>query len=174
MKLEAAHRRILEYLRSHGPANTYRLSAILKADRLKLISIIEEMAKEGLTEFSSNIARVSMASAREEQIKGKDKAKAYPALKLSDASPGKEFHFCNGIHAKNLDELSAALKNIDDTAYQYHANNEKNDFSSWINDVIGDKELADSLKMKNKEESIKILGERINYLKSQIGRENAD
>lgn len=185
MKLESACRKILEYLQSHGPTNTYRLSAILKVDRLKLISIIEELVKEGLTEFSSNIARIARVGTEEnivtslisapniariarvgkEQLRVKDKTEAHSILKLPDASPGKEFHFCNGIHVKNLDELLTALKTIDDGVYQYHANNEKNDFSNWIKDVLGDEELASSLKMRNREEAVIILEARIKQLK---------
>lgn len=169
MNHETARKKVLEYLQSHGPTNTYRLSAILKIDRLKLISIIEELAKEGLTEFSSNIVRI--ARAREEQ-KGRDKPKTHSAPKLSDASPGKEFHFCTGLHAKNLDELASALKTIDDNAYQYHAHNEKNDFSNWIKDVLGDDKLASSLKIRNREEAIIILGARIKQLKGQVIADN--
>ena len=48
-------------------------------------------------------------------------------------------------------------------------NKEKNDFSNWIYDVIGDSELADSLrKCKDKKTAVKRVKSRVNYLRSLI------
>ena len=50
--------------------------------------------------------------------------------------------------------------------YSYHANKEKNDFSKWINDVIGDKKLANELlSSKNKESALNKIRSRLNSLK---------
>ena len=46
---------------------------------------------------------------------------------------------------KNMAELSAALKEMPNDIFEYHLNSERNDFSSWVRDVIGDMTLAGQL-----------------------------
>ena len=85
---------------------------------------------------------------------------------LGDVENDKKFWVNNGTVLKNLDELLDALNSMSNDTFQYHANSEKNDFSRWIGDVIGDKKLAEDLaKSKNKKSVIKILEFRINQLK---------
>lgn len=186
MKLEAAHRRVLEYLNKHSQVNTFRLSRELKTDRIKLIKIVEELKDENLVEFKSNIVMLPEIATSQEVLateeKGEDTVEATKvrtkqkqkeqeiqkdfALKiLGDVNPSNYFYLCNGAILRNLDELFNALQNIDDNVYKYHANNEKNDFSNWIKEVIGDSELADNLKIANKQEAIAILNGRFKFLK---------
>ena len=92
----------------------------------------------------------------------KDEARKY----LCDAAPEKCFWVNNGPVLKNLDELANALPEINDEAFHHHVNSDKNDFSSWINDVIGDKKLAnDLLSSKNRESAVKKVRNRLNTLK---------
>ena len=44
MSIEVTHNKILEYLKKHGSANTFRLSRHLGIDRIELIEIIDELA----------------------------------------------------------------------------------------------------------------------------------
>ena len=77
---------------------------------------------------------------------------------LGDVENDKKFWVNNGTVLKNLDELLDALNSMSNDTFQYHANSEKNDFSRWIGDVIGDKKLAEDLaKSKNKKSVIKKL-----------------
>jgi len=161
MKIEAAQKKILEYLQKRGPVNTFRLSRYLKTDRIELIKIIEELTGEGLATFKSDVvARVN----KDWQEKEGERLGTLGMNLLSDVHPHKEFCFCNGVHVKNLQELLTTLETINDAIYQFHANNEKNDFSRWINEVIGDSELASKLKIADKQKAITILKDRIEQL----------
>lgn len=94
----------------------------------------------------------------------KEKASAY----LRDAPPEQCFWVNNGPVLKNLEELANALPQMGDEVYACHANKEKNDFSRWINDVIGDKKLAnDLLSSRNKESASKKVKNRLNSLKNK-------
>jgi len=53
MKLQPAHKKILEYLQEYGSANTFKLSRDLKIERGELISLVEELTNERLTKFRS-------------------------------------------------------------------------------------------------------------------------
>jgi len=159
MKIEAAQKKILEYLQKHGPVNTFRLSRYLKTDRIELIKIIEELTGEGLATFKSDVVARVKKQEEKENIK-----QTFPSKILDDVHPNKEFCFCNGLHVKNLQELLTALETINDAIYQFHVNNEKNDFSNWIRVVIEDFGLAYGLKNANKQEAITILKDRIEQL----------
>ena len=154
MSIEVTHNKILEYLKKHGSANTFRLSRHLGIDRIELIEIIDELATKGLAKFKSGV------------VTGFKEDKKLAEKILSDASSDKEFRFCNGLHIKNLHELLLAFETIEDDVYQFHANNEKNDFSSWVKDVFEDQELAFNIRMKDREEVIGILNDKIDYLKT--------
>ena len=153
MSIEVTHNKILEYLKKHGSANTFRLSRHLGIDRIELIEIIDELATKGLAKFKSGV------------VTGFKEDKKLAEKILSDASSDKEFRFCNGLHIKNLHELLLAFETIEDDVYQFHANKEKNDFSNWVKDVFEDEELASNLRIKGREEVIGILNDRIDYLK---------
>ena len=64
---------------------------------------------------------------------------------LGDATDDKLFWCHDGRVLRNLDELAAALNEMAEETYLYHANIEKNDFSNWVRDVIGDATLAGQL-----------------------------
>ena len=96
----------------------------------------------------------------------KDNARKY----LSDVAPEQCFWVNNGAILKNLDELENTLPDMNDETYSHHANKEKNDFSRWINDVIGDQQLANELlSSKNKESAVKKIRNRMNSLKKKAG-----
>ena len=64
-----------------------------------------------------------------------------------------DFYFIllNGKKIRNLIELKSELKNMPDEVFQFHVNQHKDDFSKWINDIVGFKDLADQLnKIKSK------------------------
>jgi glycosidase len=63
-------------------------------------------------------------------------------LSLQDVAQDKLFWCHDGRLLKNLDELAAALQEMSDETYQHHVTGEKNDFSNWVWDVIGDATLA--------------------------------
>jgi hypothetical protein len=47
---------------------------------------------------------------------------------------------------KNLVELGIALREMSGDTFRYHVNDGRNDFSKWVEDVIGDHALSAELK----------------------------
>ncbi len=85
---------------------------------------------------------------------------------LGDASPEQCFWVNNGQILKNLEELANALQSMSDETYRYHANKEKNDFSKWLSEIIGDKKLAnDLLSSKSRGSALKKVRGRLESLK---------
>ena len=51
----------------------------------------------------------------------------------------------DGRTLRDMKELGKALSTMTDETFAYHVNMEKNDFSNWVRDVIGDEKLARDL-----------------------------
>jgi len=63
------------------------------------------------------------------------------------------FVIVNGKKIKSLPELALEMDSIADDIFAHHVNEARNDFASWIRDVIGEIELADHLMgIKTKED----------------------
>lgn len=87
---------------------------------------------------------------------------------LSDAPAEHCFWVSDGHILKNLSELAGSLSQMDDGTYSYHANKEKNDFSKWVGDTIGDKKLAnDLMSSKTRDSAVKKLNSRLAVLKKK-------
>lgn len=79
--------------------------------------------------------------------------------RLGDVQPQFSFWVKDGPLLRNIYELRDELKNIRDDTYTYHANKEKNDFSNWVRDIIGEEKLAKSLeKARDKLDAAKKVG----------------
>lgn len=65
---------------------------------------------------------------------------------LGDVPEDKRFWCSNGQVFSNLQELERALEGMSEETFRYHSNAEKNDFASWVQDVIGDDKLAQDLR----------------------------
>lgn len=79
---------------------------------------------------------------------------------MSDLDAAHFFYVCDGKVLKNIDDLKSALKGMNNDAFSYHCNGEKNDFRLWISDSIGNKDLASKIsRIKTKEGLIKKLEE---------------
>ena len=89
---------------------------------------------------------------------------------LSDVAPEQCFWVNNGPILKNLDELANAMPDLSNDTFYHHVNSEKNDFSSWIRDAIGDQALAnDLLSSKDRHSAVNKIRRRLNSLKSKAG-----
>ena len=100
------------------------------------------------------------------RILNKEEAGRY----LCDAAPEQCFWVNNGPILKNLGELADAMAEMSDQTYSYHSSREKNDFSRWVNEVIGDKRLANELlSSKGKHSALKKIRHRLNSLKKTAG-----
>ena len=88
--------------------------------------------------------------------------------RLDDVEKEKQFWCQDGRYLKNLQELKAALEGMKEETFQSHVNETKNDFSTWVNDVIGDDKLARDLrKSASPAQAAKAVAVRIAYLKDK-------
>jgi hypothetical protein len=89
-------------------------------------------------------------------------------IRLEDVSGKKVFWCGDGKVIKNLMELAAALKEMTEEIYLRHVNGEKNDFSNWVNDVVGDVTLAYQLKKaKTRATAARRVRDRLEWLKTR-------
>ena len=78
--------------------------------------------------------------------KAKSKEKRNCCISLFVNAPeDKRFVLADGRVLKNVKELSDALEHMGDDVFRTHVNNGKNDFSSWVRDVLNEQELADDM-----------------------------
>ena len=82
--------------------------------------------------------------------------------KYLEKVPAEVVFWCHdGQIFNDLDQLLVGFDLMSDETYSYHVNEDKNDFSCWVLDVIGDGELATGLKKaKTKTEAKKITQQR--------------
>jgi hypothetical protein len=64
---------------------------------------------------------------------------------LAKVPEGYVFRCHDGSVFTDVNELAAGLATMADETFAYHSNLEKQDFSNWVRDVIGDKKLANDL-----------------------------
>ena len=64
---------------------------------------------------------------------------------LTDVQEEYVFRCCDGHTLRNMKELRDVLKTMKEETYVSHANTEKNDFTSWVRDIIKDGMLAKDL-----------------------------
>ncbi|MBU0980063.1 MAG: hypothetical protein KJ709_04625 [Nanoarchaeota archaeon] len=68
---------------------------------------------------------------------------------LESVDKEKEFHVHDGARLRNLHDLAIILDVIEDKDFDHHVTPHRNDFSTWVSEVIGDVELADELLRKH-------------------------
>ena len=73
------------------------------------------------------------------------KAKAKKKLPLAKAPEEYIFWCSDGCTFRDLRELAKGLTAISNETFFHHVNQERNDFSNWVRDVINDIELASAL-----------------------------
>ncbi len=62
-----------------------------------------------------------------------------------NAKEEQSFVLADGNKIRNLIDLAEAMETISHELYSQHVNEEKNDFSTWTKEVIGEKTLARNL-----------------------------
>lgn len=81
----------------------------------------------------------------------------------------KSFWVNSGSVLRNLEEFSNELKSIEPEHFSHHVNKEKNDFATWVSDVIGDQMLAKNLsRAKTPKTLSKTVDKRLDYLKKML------
>ena len=89
-------------------------------------------------------------------------AKRRRIMKKVDGS--KAFYLNNGKKLTDLFELAKELDRMDDNLFRDHVNDERNDFSRWVEDVFGERKLSRRLNEVNNR-----TGAQITILKHLIG-----
>ena len=91
---------------------------------------------------------------------------------LMDVPAESVFWLKNGRVLWNLQDLQKELSEMDENTFSYHVNKEKNDFSSWIRDVVKDKELANDISnAATIKQMLRILNRRIEHLNKNINQQ---
>jgi len=89
--------------------------------------------------------------------------------RLGDVEKDKQFWCQDGHYLKNLQELETALEQMTEDTFRYHVNETKSDFSTWVNEVIGDDKLSRDLrKSATKTHAAKSTADRIILLKKRM------
>jgi len=88
---------------------------------------------------------------------------------LADVPHEHAFRFHDGRILRNLGELGEALKTMKKDTFAFHANAQKNDFSNWVRDVIGDQKLARDLdRSSDRTQAARKVAERMAFLASKL------
>lgn len=59
-----------------------------------------------------------------------------------NVAPDQVFYLSNGKVLNNLKELYHEMGQMPDDVFFHHVNTERNDFSTWVRDVMGEKALS--------------------------------
>ncbi len=117
-----------------------------------------------------------MAKTKKETVKRAGAARApgitkIQARKFLAPVPEQYAFWCiDGNKFRDLRELGGALAGMSDQTFAYHCNDIKNDFSNWVRDVVGDKNLAQDLESATgREQAARIVQERCYLLVSKAG-----
>ncbi|MCX6273538.1 MAG: DUF5752 family protein [Bacteroidetes bacterium] len=62
--------------------------------------------------------------------------------KKKNVEKDKVFYLVNGQVINNLKELYTMIHNMPEEVFFHHVTAQRNDFSNWVHDVMGDKPLA--------------------------------
>lgn len=89
---------------------------------------------------------------------------------LRDIEPRwKAFWFHMHLMAKNLTEFADGMADVTEEVYRYHCSGQKNDFVGWIQEVVGDAELARRLRsVAGKEEAARVVQTRVKELQTTL------
>ncbi|MFW6102527.1 MAG: hypothetical protein ACOC6O_02600 [Chloroflexota bacterium] len=89
--------------------------------------------------------------------------------RLAGVSDDVVFRCHDGRILRNLRELRDALAGMENDVFVHHVGEGKNDFSTWVRDIIGDEKLANDLKKSpTREEAAKVVSSRITFLESKL------
>ena len=89
--------------------------------------------------------------------------------RLGNVSDDKRFWCHDGRNIGNLRELRQALTDMSEETFRYHLSGERNDFSNWIKEVVGDQALGNELrKVRSRIQASKAVAERISFLESKL------
>ena len=93
------------------------------------------------------------------------------SLILENTSQEHAFYVSDNQVIRSLQQLSEALSSMSYETYMHHVNPERNDFVSWVRDVVGDEWLSGRLaKVKDKDRAHSTVVRRVPYLQEVVRR----
>ncbi len=145
--------------KSKTRANVKKKNPGYKGKKSETHCIMPKIAESAANMISPENAEISALAAilglLDEQngaaeAKATDEKRPYEVIAVkklfTEAHPSNHFFVSDGSVIKNAAELIDALEKMHEDTYKFHANEEKNDFSSWVRDVFGEHKLAENLK----------------------------
>ena len=69
----------------------------------------------------------------------------------------KYFRLCNGKTIKDLKELAISFETMPFEVFTHHVNHERNDFSKWILDIFGEKDLSTEMNLVHNSKDAEIV-----------------
>jgi hypothetical protein len=90
---------------------------------------------------------------------------------LSNVPEQVVFRCCDGRVVRSIRDLGKTLAHMPEDSFRYHANQDKNDFSRWVKETVGDESLARRLnRAAGRKETLKELSARITFLSGCLAR----
>lgn len=87
---------------------------------------------------------------------------------LGDVPKEYVFRCHDGRIMKNMKDLQSSLKIMSEETFKFHSNATKNDFATWVKDIIKDDKLATDLaKSVGRTQTLKTVAARIESLSSK-------
>lgn len=79
------------------------------------------------------------------------------------------FYFQDGKNADSLESLKDCLEKTDDRVIEFHLEREPNDIAKWVNDIIGDYQLAEILtESTNRQQMLTFISDHIEMLNDAL------
>ena len=75
---------------------------------------------------------------------------------MAKISTEQYFSLCTGVLVKDINELALTLDYLSDEEFSHHVNDEKNDFSTWVSEVFGKKDLAEEISQTTDRKDIQL------------------
>jgi len=94
---------------------------------------------------------------------------------LRDVPRQHTFKLHLGTEIRNLEELAEVLDIMSDSTFHHHVTAQKNDFATWVREVIHDDELVELLQpIKNRKEMVRVVKARVSALEHQASTDPVD
>ncbi len=109
---------------------------------------VKKTAKKSTKKAVKSAKKSAKTTVKKAKKSAKSTTKQRITLKLydiQDVPEERHFYFVNGERVKNVKELAEIMDRIEQEVFDYHVNEEKNDFYNWIRHVFDDIELAEKL-----------------------------
>ncbi|RLC94501.1 MAG: hypothetical protein DRI39_02670 [Chloroflexi bacterium] len=88
---------------------------------------------------------------------------------LADVAGEYVFWCHDGRVLRSMRDLQSALASMTEDTFYYHANDDKNDFSNWVKEVIGDSKLAREIsRSRTAQQAARYTADRVAFLGAKL------